>query len=73
DADEFTSLGIPLEANDGSAEVELDAGTMRQLMNAELESKQQWWRWILVIVLGLLFAETILSSFRKREQIVEAA
>ncbi|MCA9043879.1 MAG: BatA domain-containing protein [Planctomycetaceae bacterium] len=73
DADQFTSLGIPLESNDSSAEVELDAGTMRQLMNAELESKQQWWRWILVIVLGLLFAETILSSFRKSEQVVEAA
>lgn len=45
----------------------------RQLLNRELESKQQWWRWLLVGALALLLCETILSAILTRFRLRPAA
>jgi hypothetical protein len=37
----------------------------RQLLNRELESRQQGWRWLVMFALGCLFAESALAA-RKR-------
>ncbi|MCA8995583.1 MAG: BatA domain-containing protein [Planctomycetaceae bacterium] len=40
----------------------------RQLLNRELESKQQWWRWLLLTAIELLMLETVLAAFFTRRK-----
>ncbi|TWT34396.1 BatA domain-containing protein [Blastopirellula retiformator] len=42
---------------------------MRQLRDAELESRQKIWKWLVVAVLGLLGLETLLGAFRSRQPV----
>ena len=58
---DFEAMGVQLDSNLQEA-APTDPSLQRQLMNTELESQQQWWRWLLVTVLILLLAETILSA-----------
>jgi hypothetical protein len=38
------------------------AARQRQLQVVELENRQKLWRWLIVAVIGLLFAETALAG-----------
>lgn len=42
----------------------------RQLMNRELESRQQMWRWLLVSAIGLLLVESLYAAWRSRERVL---
>ncbi len=44
-----------------------DKVTERQLMNRELESKQQLWKWLLVAAICVLFFETALAGWKQRQ------
>jgi hypothetical protein len=53
----------------GNASVELTE-RRRQLERTELENRQKLWRWMIVGVLGLLFAETLLAGrLARRERV----
>ena len=60
--DVLTANGIQLVNNRARAKPLTD-NQRRQLMNEELESRQQLWKWLLVGAGGLLLVETLLSGW----------
>ncbi len=63
--DVFKSNGIPLSLPKQAQATELnEAVNERQLMNVELESKQQLWKWLLLLALFVLFLETVIAGIR---------
>jgi len=48
------------------------AATKRQLQNAELESQQKLWRWLIVAALVMLLLETGLAGWLTRHPAVAA-
>lgn len=70
--DILASVGIVLHKAEGPAarpEPRSEAET-RQLMNRELESKQQLWKKVLAAALVVLILETALAGWRQRRRIV---
>lgn len=63
----LASMGVPLEQNPFPERAAWQrAQEQRQLMNRELESRQQWWRWLLAAGLGALLLETAIAAIRPR-------
>jgi len=68
-ADESRTAAVPVEEleqwgaklGNRAAPDEL-ATRQRQLQVLELENRQKLWRWLIVVVIGLLFAETLLAG-----------
>lgn len=66
--DLLAAAGVPVDSKIKShSEAETDATSQRQLMNRELESKQQLWKWLLVTALLCLLLETAVAGFRQRK------
>ncbi len=66
--DLLAAAGVPVDSKLKSLdEAVTNASTQRQLMNRELESKQQIWKWLLVTALLFLLLETTLAGFRQRK------
>ncbi|HWL08400.1 MAG TPA: BatA domain-containing protein [Planctomicrobium sp.] len=65
--DLLTAHGVKLEqsAPSQTSSVELTPLQRRQLMNTELESRQQWWRWLVVAALLALVTESLLATRRR--------
>ncbi len=63
DLEQLEELGVHLGRHATQAE-ELER--QRQLRDIELESQQQLWRWLIVVVLGVLGLETWLAGRRSR-------
>ncbi|MDA1053988.1 MAG: BatA domain-containing protein [Planctomycetota bacterium] len=59
DVEQLTELGIQLGAHRTREE---ESDRQRQLRDIELESRQQLWRWLIVVVLGVLGIETWLAG-----------
>lgn len=55
----------------GSAESSQES--QRQLLNRELESKQQLWKWLLCTAIFVLLLETFLSGVRQKHQVTVPA
>ncbi len=71
--DELERLGIPMKpAETAVAQAALQQKTVR---DAELESRQKLWRWLIVGALAVLFGETLLAGriTRRRAAPIEAA
>lgn len=63
----LSTMGVPLDRMQHPEMSTMErAEHQRQLMNAELESRQQWWRWLLAAALGALLLETVLAAIRPR-------
>lgn len=65
--DVLAAVGVPLDQAATQLTAEERAAAQRQLMNRELESKQQLWKWILVATIGILLLETALSGWKQRQ------
>ena len=50
----------------------IDHALLRQMQNAELESRQKLWRWLIVAAIGVLIAETWLAGRIKRPRLAHA-
>ncbi|HEX7619118.1 MAG TPA: hypothetical protein VF480_10430, partial [Verrucomicrobiae bacterium] len=63
--DELARLGVPLQT---STEVPVARTQERQrhLQQAELESRQKLWRWLIVCVLAVTFGEIMLGGWLSR-------
>ncbi|HUG68029.1 MAG TPA: BatA domain-containing protein [Pirellulaceae bacterium] len=59
DIEQLTELGIQLGEHRTREE---ESDRQRQLRDIELESRQQLWRWLIVVVLGVLGLETWLAG-----------
>jgi hypothetical protein len=46
----------------------VDRDELRQLQNAELESRQKLWRWLILAAIGVLIVETGLAGMAKRHR-----
>jgi hypothetical protein len=71
--DELARLGVPLQI---MTEVSVVSAVeqQRHLQQAELENRQKLWRWLIVGVLGVLFAEIMLSGWMaRRGKVAEVA
>ncbi|MCA9087401.1 MAG: BatA domain-containing protein [Planctomycetaceae bacterium] len=64
--DVLEAAGVLLES-EGHENPSADAMSERQLLNRELEAQQQWWRWLLLTVLGLLVVETVIAGQRRSQ------
>lgn len=62
--EELMRLGVPLKA----PEIELakQVAQKRRLHNAELESQQKLWRWLVVAAFAILLTETLLAGWTSR-------
>jgi hypothetical protein len=71
--DELERLGLPMKSIEPSPA--LLAAKQETLHNAELESRQKLWRWLIVTALALLLVETWLAGWLTRRSVtpVEAA
>jgi len=58
------AAGVPLAIPDDQKNAEKVQQDRRQLLNQELESRQQWWRWLIVSGLIMLLLETALAQRR---------
>ncbi len=66
--DLFRSAGVPVaSASSLKNTPQPDAATERQLMNRELESKQQLWKWLLVAAICILLFESALAGWKQRQ------
>jgi hypothetical protein len=72
-ADESRTAPVPVEeleqwgAKLGTKPAPDELATrQRQLQVVELENRQKLWRWLIVVVIGLLFAETLLAGVLTR-------
>ncbi|MBK9138312.1 MAG: BatA domain-containing protein [Verrucomicrobia bacterium] len=65
-ADEFERLGVP--GGQPSVEPVREAQRQARLQNAELESRQKLWRWLLAAAVGILLLETWLAGWTARRQ-----
>ncbi|WP_437187745.1 BatA domain-containing protein [Planctomicrobium sp. SH668] len=70
--DQLVSTGAPLQLAPAvpARGEQLSLGQQRQLLNRELESNQQWWRWIVVAGLVVLLLESILAAWKARRTTV---
>jgi hypothetical protein len=50
----------------------VDRDLLRQMRNAELESRQKLWRWLILAAIGVLIAETLLAGQIKRPRLAHA-
>jgi hypothetical protein len=50
----------------------VDRELLRQMRNAELESRQKLWRWLILAAIGVLIAETLLAGRIKRPRLAHA-
>ena len=70
--DELSRLGVPLQTT-----LPLPVAQTKQmqihLQRAELENRQKLWRWLIVGVLAIMFAEILLSGWLARRPITTAA
>jgi hypothetical protein len=66
DVEQLTELGIQLGEHRTREE---ESDRQRQLRDLELESQQQLWRWLIVVVLGVLGIETWLAGRGSRTRI----
>jgi len=57
--DEIRALGVPLPA---SVEARLTSDEKRQLLARELESRQRFWQWVILVGIVLLLIETWLAG-----------
>lgn len=65
--DTLIAAGLPIDQPQTSQPTDHDpALTGRQMMNRELEERQQGWKWLLLGALGILILETIIASFQQR-------
>lgn len=73
----LAAAGVRLEKLSGGPASKVDLQRQeRQLLNRELESRQQYWRWLVVAALGVLGVESILAAWTawlRREQAVSTA
>lgn len=70
----LATTGIPVtNSRSNDSELALDPAKQRQLMNRELESKQQLWKWLILAALVMLLLETALSGLRQRRQLSVAS
>ena len=65
DLEPFNQLGISTPEPKSAGEREADA---KQLRVAELESSQQWWRWLLVAGMAVVGLESLLSINRSQRR-----
>ncbi|QDT33075.1 BatA domain-containing protein [Thalassoglobus polymorphus] len=66
--DLLSAAGVPIKnVTSLSNSPSPDKVTERQLMNRELESKQQLWKWLLVAAICVLFFETALAGWKQRQ------
>jgi Mg-chelatase subunit ChlD len=69
--DELARLGVPLETTQ-EFPIAKTLAVQHHLQQAELESRQKLWRWLIVGVLAVMFGEIILSGWlARREKTVE--
>ncbi|WP_437227582.1 BatA domain-containing protein [Planctomicrobium sp. SH661] len=71
--DQLEAAGVPLD--DPESALARDERKQRQerlLLNQELESRQQWWRWLVTAGVFVLLAETALSTWKGRRQTATA-
>jgi hypothetical protein len=70
-ADELERLGSPMSH---PAPIAHEAQRKVRLQNAELESRQKLWRWVIVITLGVVLLETWVAgrTLRSRTHSAEA-
>jgi hypothetical protein len=61
-SEELEQLGVRLTGSKSSARMEAEASRQRQMHSIELESRQKLWRWLIVVVLGILLVETWLAG-----------
>ncbi|SFI99926.1 vWA domain-containing protein [Planctomicrobium piriforme] len=68
--DLLTAAGVQLESSESARNgaQQLTPEQQRQLMNHELESRQQWWRWLVVGALAVLFLESVLAAWKGRSR-----
>ncbi|MCA9118867.1 MAG: BatA domain-containing protein [Planctomycetaceae bacterium] len=69
DIEQLAELGIELGEHNTREE---ESDRQRQLRDIELESQQQLWRWLIVVVLGVLGLETWLAGRGSRARIRSA-
>jgi hypothetical protein len=50
----------------------VDRELLRQMRNAELESRQKLWRWLILAAIGVLIAETLLAGRNTRPRLAQA-
>jgi len=62
----LVAAGVPLTVPDDRQNAEKAQQYQRQLLNQELESHQQWWRWLIIAGLLLLVLETAIAQRRGR-------
>ncbi len=65
-AERLTSFGVKLmnPVTEKQRPTELSAEQQRQLMNVELEARQQWWLWLVIVALAFIVTETLLAAWR---------
>lgn len=69
----LAAAGIPLEeADQPLAQIAARAQFQRQLLQQELEARQQWWRWLLWTALVLVGLESVLGVWKGRRQTAAA-
>ncbi|WP_437193475.1 BatA domain-containing protein [Planctomicrobium sp. SH527] len=64
--DALQSSGINLSQVklEAAAAIPLSPEAQRQAKNFELEKQQQWWRWAIIVVLAVLFIESLIAALR---------
>ncbi len=72
---QLQALGLPAEVRreDGSDPERMEPLLASQLNSAELESRQKFWRWLLLAGLGCLMLEAIIAGGIERRQRLESA
>jgi len=70
--DELSRLGVPLQTT-SPLPVAQTKQMQIHLQRAELENRQKLWRWLIVGVLAIMFAEILLSGWLARRPITTAA
>ena len=65
---QLQALGIGVTEGSGGDAVVDDAATAK-LKTSELESRQKYWRWMLLAGLGCLFAESVWATLLERRQV----
>ena len=71
--DLLAAAGVPVDSKIKTpSKSETDAASQRQLLNRELESKQQLWKWLLATALLVLLLEIAIAGDRQRKTSVVA-
>ncbi|PYK98699.1 MAG: hypothetical protein DME19_11485 [Verrucomicrobia bacterium] len=69
--EELMRLGVPLKPHE--VELTKQIGQKRRLHDAELESQQKLWRWLIVAALVVLLMETWLAGWLTRRSAIQPA